>query len=311
MPISPSSRRAKLIRNATPDIREELFEMQNRICDLCGYPIQDLVVAALDHSTPVSFFARSDMPIEEAILQANDPKNLRCAHTSCNNTKKELTREDWFACGLNNRTKPQPLTDSQLREFQFRLGAGGRRAQALHPEVAAANGRAQGIKMTNNGDLARIRSLPQTIAAHHQRGRDARDSGQLASVCVMGGRAVKAMGLGIHAMNAEQRSEAGRKGGRIGGRIQGPKSVQDGTGIFGLTPEQKTDACHKGGLVQGPIQGHRNLESGQIQALGRKAAKSGQLAKRGHRGRHNRWHIKRGIFNPVCALCQAIAPLSQ
>ena len=74
--------RARVIRKATPngDTLRNLWDMQNRLCDLCGHEIQDLALAALDHSIPVIWFARSPLPLEDAIAQATHPKNLRCAH---------------------------------------------------------------------------------------------------------------------------------------------------------------------------------------------------------------------------------------
>jgi hypothetical protein len=120
--------RAKAIRLATPDCLEELFEMSNRKCDLCGYPIQDLVLAVLEHSVPVVYFARSlELPIEEAVRQANDLSNLRCAHSSCNHIKNDKTREEWFSRGLDKEiNKPKKMTEEDLRFFKFRMGAGGR-----------------------------------------------------------------------------------------------------------------------------------------------------------------------------------------
>lgn len=80
--------RAKLIRKATPDCLEPLYEMSNRRCDLCGHPIQDLICASLDHSTPVVHFARNlEMPIDDAVAQTNHPQNLRVAHANCNAAK--------------------------------------------------------------------------------------------------------------------------------------------------------------------------------------------------------------------------------
>ncbi len=119
--------RIRLIRNATPDCLESLYEMQNRRCDLCEHPIQDLVCAALDHSTPIVVFARSYMSIEEAIRQCNDLKNLRAAHFSCNSAKNGLTREEWFAQGPNDRAMPRLLTEGQLRKLCNQLKKSGRK----------------------------------------------------------------------------------------------------------------------------------------------------------------------------------------
>lgn len=128
--------RSKLIRAATPNCLEELFEMSNRMCDLCNYPIQDLIVAALDHSTPVIHFARDlSLPIEEAVRQANDLKNLRPAHKHCNHVKHEMTREEWFAKGVDKKVgKPKMFTDAELLELQFRFAAGSRASGRMNAE---------------------------------------------------------------------------------------------------------------------------------------------------------------------------------
>src|SRR5260370_23571720 len=104
--------RSQRIRAATPNVLGELYEMQNRRCDLCGEPIQDLIVAALDHSTPVIIYARGPLSIEDAVAQANVPANLRAAHASCNSAKNGRTREEWFALGLDKKVgKPRVWTE--------------------------------------------------------------------------------------------------------------------------------------------------------------------------------------------------------
>jgi len=178
--------RASAIRKATPDVLKELFEMQNRRCDLCGHPIQDLICAALDHSIPVIWFARSAMPIEQAIAEANAPKNLRCAHTSCNHHKHDKTREEWFAQGLNNRNRPRLLTADDLLTLQFRLGAGGRiggRNNSHENHVRAGrlgghiSGPVNGRKMAESGHLARISSRGGTATEREDKRQAGRLSG--------------------------------------------------------------------------------------------------------------------------------------
>jgi hypothetical protein len=65
--------RADAIRAATPDVLPRLFEMQNQICDLCEHPMQDLIVATLEHSVPVIVFARGPLPIAKAERQCTVP----------------------------------------------------------------------------------------------------------------------------------------------------------------------------------------------------------------------------------------------
>jgi hypothetical protein len=88
--------RAQRIRDTTPKILKKCFEAQGHLCDLCGQEISDVSEAELDHSTPVVWFARSPLSDEEAVRQANDPQNLRAAHASCNQSKKQRTRKEWF-----------------------------------------------------------------------------------------------------------------------------------------------------------------------------------------------------------------------
>lgn len=216
--------RARLIRNATPDVLENLFEMSNRICDLCGHEIQDLICAALDHSTPVIYFARSTMPIEEAIAQANDPRNLRCAHASCNTAKNGLTREDWYRRGLNDREVPRFLTDGQLLELQFRLGAGGRNrsiakltALRVNSTGVSKGGHIGGRKNVESGHMARMQT-------HANRAAGGRISGPKTA----------RNKTGIHGRSSEQMAADGRKGGRIGGRITGRKFKEEGLGLFAV-----------------------------------------------------------------------------
>lgn len=40
-----------------------------------------------------------------------------------------MTRDEWFAKGLNDRAAPRTLTDGELLLLQFRIGKGGRNAK--------------------------------------------------------------------------------------------------------------------------------------------------------------------------------------
>lgn len=196
------TQRAIAIRAAVPDVLKHQFEIQNKVCDLCGHLIQDLICAALDHSVPVIRIARSSMSIEEAIAVANDPKNLRCAHASCNHAKLGLTREEWFARGLNERDTPRFLTEGQLLELQFRLGTSGR----MHGPINGRNA---------------VRNRTGIYAL----GYDKTKGG-----CI-GGRITVEHKIGIHA------PEMYGVGGRIGGKIAGRKHFENKTGPF--APEHR------------------------------------------------------------------------
>jgi hypothetical protein len=91
-------------------------------------------------------------------------------------------------------------------------------------------------------------------------------------------------------------ARAGRKGGRKGGRTQGRKNKENGTGI--CAPGMSA----KGGLKGGRIAGRKCKEN----STG--AFAPGMQAKGGIKGartaNHLRWHVKRGIVNPNCSLCQ-------
>lgn len=163
------TKRSKLIRSKIPaGCLESLYEMQNRVCDLCEYPIQDLCFAELDHSIPTTYFARQATPIEEAIRLANHPNNLRAAHYTCNSRKKNLTREEWYARGLNNQESPRKATEEEIVVFKRRLGSGGR-----------IGGHIQGLRNITTGHMERMRSLPQTKEAQKRNGEKSRDSGRL------------------------------------------------------------------------------------------------------------------------------------
>jgi len=74
---------------------------------------------------------------------------------------------------------------------------------------------------------------------------------------------------------------------REAAREVGRKVVESGhlarMAALGRTPESRA----KGGRIGGRIGGRKNAESGQLARI-----------------RHIRWHVKRGIVNPDCLLCQ-------
>lgn len=334
--IQTVKERAAAIRAATPNVLENLFEMQNRICDLCNYPIQEIMLAALDHSIPVIRYAKAlDIAIEDAIRECNDAGNLRAAHSICNNKKKGKTRKEWFALNLDKKVgEPRIWTDAELLEFQFRLGAGGRiGGRGRSREHNIRHGRVIGRMCAEK----KIGVCGQSVEKMRENGRK---SAELAG--------------------SEGMAERGRKGARKGGLISGRRHKENGTGIF--APEHKG----KGSAIAGRMAvesgrlasyrtpehqskaaaaaGRKNAESGQIQELGHKwgpekgkiqgiknrkeckgifspdydRAATGRANKeagvgifapgydKGTGGRvagHTRWHVKRGIVNPICPLC--------
>ncbi len=83
-------------------------------------------------------------------------------------------------------------------------------------------------------------------------------------------------------------------------RENGRRNVESGH-LARMRALPQTKAALK---VSGRKAGQRAVESGQVQALGRsqgrKNAESGAL----NRASHIHWHIRRGISNPACVLCQ-------
>lgn len=279
--------RIKILRKTTPDCLEELFEAQNRICDLCNKPIQDLILAELDHSTPLIKYAKDlSLSIEDAVLQCNSLNNLRATHASCNGVKHDMERSVWFELGKDKR-KPRNYSADDIQKRKYIDGAGGRNRYKLHGDAFTNEARSRGgkvsgrnnvlsghwsrvttfesrqkggLKNVENGNLERIRTLEGSIKGGKTQGRIAADSGQLLSITTYETRA---------------------KGGQIQGVIQGKKNVESGQLASLRTPEHQRIAGRLAGL---------------------KAVSSGSLA----RARHIHWHVRRNIINPECKLCQGI-----
>jgi hypothetical protein len=247
--------RADAIRAATPDVLPRLFEMQNQICDLCEHPMQDLIVATLEHSVPVIVFARGPLPIAKAERQCNAPGNLRAAHGACNSVKNGLTRKEWFARGLNETVgKPRLLTDGQLLELQFRLGENGRKGGRISgriqvekglgchaPGMAEKGGRISGRIAAQNGTGCHAPGMAEKGGRIVGRINKEKKIGIFApGMQAKGGRITAQNGTGCHAPGMAE------KGGRISGRI----AAQNGTG------------CHAPGMAEkgGRIVGRINKE---------------------------------------------------
>jgi hypothetical protein len=174
------AKRTSALRHTLPkkDTLQELFEMQNRICDLCGHLIQDLVLAVLDHSVSVSWFAKSDLDIETAALQCNHLTNLRAAHGKCNHIKLNKTRDEWFALGMDKMVeRPHTYSLEELAALRQKMSERGRATNA-----------------TTNG----------------RKGNGGRTPGNRGGI--LGGKAVRDRKVGIFAPDFD-RSAAGQKGG--------------------------------------------------------------------------------------------------
>ena len=121
-------------------------------------------------------------------------------------------------------------------------------------------------------------------------------------------------------LSREQCSEAGRSG--------AASQKVSGTGLFGMTREDHVrlgrQAFLSGQLLKaatagGHTQGRKNVEDGHLDRIrshdgsvragklqGRRNVENGHLAKARRGALHSRWHLRRGIVNPQCPLCQEI-----
>jgi hypothetical protein len=264
-------KRAASIHKATPNILEELYEMQNRKCDLCGNWIQDLIFAALDHSIPVIKFARNlDIPIEEAIKQANDPPNLRAVHSLCNSQKWEWTRDEWFAKGMDKKVgKLRTWNEEEIEEFKKQF-------LSSRSPGGKVSGPIVGKNHAKNKTGACGRSPEKMSEDGRKAGIIARDTGQLASIAPRGGRAAKEKKVGIFSPGYDRST---------GPRISGHNQFKNKTGIFARTPEQMTEDGRKAASIANK---NKDLNGKSLVAV---------------KSTHKRWHKDRGIINPNCSLC--------
>jgi hypothetical protein len=260
--------RAGMIREATPDILEELFEMSNRLCDLCNHPIQDICLASIEHSIPVMKYAKcSDISIEDAVRECNDPSNLRVSHSSCNKAKNDMTRDEWYIRGLHDRKAPRFLTVRELSEFQYRLGSGGRVGGRKNVENRTGLFGRSSEKQSADARKAGIISTYNEVTRNRLAKVATRES------CVKG----------AHAQSREAKVLGGRVGGKISGRI----------------------AAERGQIqALGYIQGRKNVEDGQLGRVRMLPQTKKAQQTNGLLMTHIRWHLNRSISRPeICSLC--------
>jgi len=261
------SKRSKILRKTTPDCLIQQFEAQNRICDLCDGVIQDVVLAELDHSIPIIFYARSlNTPIEQAIKDCNSLHNLRATHSSCNAVKHDLTRDEWFAQGKNNR-EVKIFSEKEILELRYRAGEGGRNRFRIHGDAFTAESRSRGGKTSG---------IQNVLNGHLESIRTKENQAKGGRTNVLNGNLER-----IRSLDASIR----------GGKTQGRIAVESGQLASITTFEVRS----KGGKKQGPIQGRKNVESGQLAAL--------RTPEHQKEASHIRWHTNRNIVNPKCKLC--------
>lgn len=269
--------RAEAIRRATPDCLEELFEMQNRICDLCSYPIQDLILAHLDHSIPVIKYARDfDMPIEEAIKVCNDISNLRVTHSFCNHSKLGMTRGEWFSQGKDKTVgQPHIYTAEELLQLFQQLS-----------EISKKGGLIGGQKCAENGHMARMLSK----VSLEQMKKNGREQGIRNSIV------------------PNRMSDTSRLRSKESRALSGRASQEQKKGIFGLTEEERKANARKGGMAAGQIakesgQLLKHIQESKDKKIGIFAP--GMKAKGAQASNHLQWHIRRGIVSSDCPLCKS------
>lgn len=305
------AQRAKFIRLATPNCLEELFEMQNRICDLCGYPIQDLVLASLEHSTPVNYFARNfELDIIEAIQKANSLSNLRAVHSSCNSKKGNKTREEWFFEKKNRDINcPRFYTLSELEDLRNKLSDIGRIGGRIAAETGqiktiktyesslkgarnqkiedkARGGVTQGLKNIENGHMERMRA-----------GRLFRIQEEKKSC-----PAVVPIKKIVDRKYLLDSLRSGRHS-----RFKHEGTVEDCVKCNRSSEEKKlahNESCRTSYKKNHIYKSEEYLEqtfkeNGHKQGL--KNSENGTLIK----ALHVRWHVKRGIVSPDCPLCKS------
>lgn len=209
-----TQQRAKLIRNAMPNCLQELLTKQKGVCDLCNQLIQDSIFAHVDHSFPVIRYARAwDIAIEDAIRECNDLSNLRVVHILCNHRKKTLSREEWFARGLDKQEAPPLYSEEDIKKLKVAFLAHQSKAGKRGGEWAVLNN-------------AGIHSLDYDgTEVSRRNGQRNVESGHLRSIS--------------------------SKGGKVSGAIQGQKNKESGfMSRVGksISGEDRQRRCSKGGV---------------------------------------------------------------
>jgi hypothetical protein len=291
------AQRAQAIRNATPNFdAENLYEMSNRICDLCEHPIWNLIEVTIDHSTPVIHFARGPLSIEEAIAACHHPQNIRVAHESCNKSKNSLSREEWFANSFNDRGAPRKLTEGELLLYQFRLGAGGRANAKANKESATgyfAPGKA--AEAGRKGG----RATKEKKVGIFTPGFDFTASGRKMFKLKLGVFAPEHLGKGGRVSGPITGKLLGERFGKIIGAMCAEKKI----GVCGRSKQEMTANGKKGGAVAGRIAADSGRCSRMAASGGRASAAKGHLPSISGLGRHTRLHVSRGIYDATCKLC--------
>ncbi|SRR6266478_7776838 len=253
-------------RYSSDELREQLYHEQEGICVICNKPMQDSggVICTTDHATSVYEIANYDWEIKKAIEVANARCNLLAVHVSCNFAKREADYEEFVESIRRGETVLGEVPMLTAERIVALKTAQRERCRKAGRKGGLKGGRIAGRMAVESGHLASIRT---------------RES------CSKGGF------IGGHNQPREAKEAGGRKGGLIGGR----KAVESG----------RLAALNRKNIENGHLAGLNKLPQ-SIDArrkTGRKNVESGHLA----RIRHIRWHARRNIVNPACALCQQAA----
>jgi hypothetical protein len=306
---SEIKRRREMIRAATPDVLENLFEMSNRVCDLCNQPIQDLLLAALEHSTPVIHFAKSPLTIEDAIAQAHHPNNLRVAHSHCNLVKMTKTRAKWFAAGLDKTVgEPRFYTDVELLELQFRLSARG----SANARVAVEQKR--GIHALHYDRIAHHEKVLATMGPEGLSERARKRARTLGLEGLAASNRKRARTLGLRGLSEvakranesrtpEERKEVTKRAKETMGSDGRSAAARKRAETIGLS--RLSEIARKGKATMGSER--RSAAARKRQESMGPEKRSEMMKKASPAGNHKHWHVNRGIKKEGCSLCFPVA----
>jgi hypothetical protein len=178
--------------------------------------------------------------------------------------------------------------EETIRMFQYRTWHGyldgmniGLPGIIDYIELGKVGGRVSGRQNVENGHLDKIRTLPQTKAAHAR------------NAALLGRRAVES-GLikRLPALSAEWSKNNPVEHKKISS-LGGSKSRDLKSGVHSFSSEQHVNNGKKAGAIA--------LVTGQIQELARKNVESGRLLE----CLHIRWHVKRNIVLASCSFCNS------
>lgn len=199
-------KRSKQIRRAmnnqnTGVLRLRLWKRDRHRCGICHKKIQsaDSIFCQIGHSTTVYNFAELNLPIKEAIKQANVETNLFPVHQACNNQQGPIEQEEFLERVRRGEFKvlgePKLLTADDIQKLKEQRSEKARRAgrlggiqtQKLYPNLKVGDGhkggKTQGRRNVETGHMLRMATPGSRSKGGKIGGKKAVESGQLASIC--------------------------------------------------------------------------------------------------------------------------------